>query len=193
MPDVPLTIGANPLSIITIDPAGNRSETPLTVTRVAPTGDPQIVLDWDAALLSAIQTNASTAPEASRQMAIVHAAIYDAVNAITRTSGFLYVNSPAAADASAPAAVAAAAHRALSALFPAQTATFDALLDDSLDKIQDSQSKTDGIAIGQSKIFRDPVAGPIHAFIFWGFMVLLFAVIESIGEHIRRAEIDELH
>jgi len=39
-----------------------------------------------------------------------------------------------------------------------------------------------GIAIGQTKIFRDPVAGPIHAFIFWGFMVLLFAVIESIGE-----------
>ncbi len=39
-----------------------------------------------------------------------------------------------------------------------------------------------GIAIGQSKIFPDPVAAPIHAFIFWGFMVLLFAVIESIGE-----------
>ncbi len=40
------------------------------------------------------------------------------------------------------------------------------------------------IAIGQSKIMRDPVAGPVHAFIFWGFMVLLFAVIESIGEGI---------
>ncbi|HEY3874160.1 MAG TPA: heterodisulfide reductase-related iron-sulfur binding cluster [Candidatus Kapabacteria bacterium] len=39
-----------------------------------------------------------------------------------------------------------------------------------------------GIAIGQTKIFRDPIAGPIHAFIFWGFMVLLFAVIDSIGE-----------
>jgi Fe-S oxidoreductase len=39
-----------------------------------------------------------------------------------------------------------------------------------------------GIAIGQSKIFRDPIAGPIHAFIFWGFLVLIFAVIESIGE-----------
>ena len=38
------------------------------------------------------------------------------------------------------------------------------------------------IAIGQSKIFRDPVAGPIHAFIFWGFMALIFAVLESIGE-----------
>jgi Fe-S oxidoreductase len=42
--------------------------------------------------------------------------------------------------------------------------------------------RTLGIAIGQFKIFRDPIAGPIHAFIFWGFMVLLFAVIESIGE-----------
>ncbi len=40
------------------------------------------------------------------------------------------------------------------------------------------------IAIGQSKIMRDPIAGPVHAFIFWGFMVLLFAVIESIGEGI---------
>ena len=38
------------------------------------------------------------------------------------------------------------------------------------------------IAIGQTKIMRDPIAGPVHAFIFWGFMVLLFAVIESIGE-----------
>jgi Fe-S oxidoreductase len=38
------------------------------------------------------------------------------------------------------------------------------------------------VALGQSKIFRDPVAGPVHAFIFWGFVVLLFAVIESIGE-----------
>lgn len=28
------------------------------------------------------------------------------------------------------------------------------------------------IAIGQSKIFKDPIAGPMHAFIFWGFLVL---------------------
>src|SRR5437660_428266 len=42
--------------------------------------------------------------------------------------------------------------------------------------------RTMTIAIGQSKIMRDPVAGPIHVFIFWGFLVLVFAVIESIGE-----------
>ncbi|MDH7514324.1 MAG: heterodisulfide reductase-related iron-sulfur binding cluster [Bacteroidota bacterium] len=38
------------------------------------------------------------------------------------------------------------------------------------------------VAFGQSKIFRDPVAGPIHAGIFWGFLILLFSVFESIVE-----------
>jgi hypothetical protein len=38
------------------------------------------------------------------------------------------------------------------------------------------------IAFGQTKILRDPVQGPIHAGIFWGFVVLLTAVLESIGE-----------
>jgi Fe-S oxidoreductase len=50
------------------------------------------------------------------------------------------------------------------------------------DDIQARVRKVLVIAIGQTKIFRDPVAGPIHAFIFWGFMALLFAVLESIGE-----------
>ena len=38
------------------------------------------------------------------------------------------------------------------------------------------------VAIAQSKIFREPVAGTMHALIFWGFMVLLAAVLESIAE-----------
>lgn len=36
------------------------------------------------------------------------------------------------------------------------------------------------IAFGQTKLLRDPVAGTIHFLIFWGFMLFLFAVIESI-------------
>src|SRR5579883_2670471 len=50
------------------------------------------------------------------------------------------------------------------------------------DKPNERVKRVLGIAIGQSKILRDPVAGIVHAFIFWGFLVLLFAVIESIGE-----------
>ena len=36
------------------------------------------------------------------------------------------------------------------------------------------------IAFGQSKLLRDPSAGLVHFFIFWGFMLFLFAVIEAI-------------
>lgn len=38
------------------------------------------------------------------------------------------------------------------------------------------------VAFGQSKLFRDVVPGIMHAFIFWGFLVLLLAILESIGE-----------
>ena len=36
------------------------------------------------------------------------------------------------------------------------------------------------IGIAQKKIFRDPVAGPMHALIFWGFMVLTVGTIEIV-------------
>jgi len=36
------------------------------------------------------------------------------------------------------------------------------------------------IAFGQSKLLRDPAAGIIHFLIFWGFVLFLFSVIESI-------------
>ena len=36
------------------------------------------------------------------------------------------------------------------------------------------------IGIAQKKIFRDPIAGPMHALIFWGFMVLTAGTIEIV-------------
>jgi Fe-S oxidoreductase/nitrate reductase gamma subunit len=38
------------------------------------------------------------------------------------------------------------------------------------------------IAFGHSKLLRDPVAGIMHFFIFWGFVILLLAILESMGE-----------
>ncbi|MDI6766613.1 MAG: (Fe-S)-binding protein [Bacteroidota bacterium] len=38
------------------------------------------------------------------------------------------------------------------------------------------------IAFGQTKLFREPLAGIMHFLIFWGFIVLLIAILESIGE-----------
>ncbi len=41
------------------------------------------------------------------------------------------------------------------------------------------------IAFGQLKLLREPVAGIMHFLIFWGFVVLLIAILESIGEGLR--------
>ncbi len=38
------------------------------------------------------------------------------------------------------------------------------------------------IAFGQSKLLREPLAGLTHLFIFWGFIILLTAVLEAIAE-----------
>jgi Fe-S oxidoreductase len=38
------------------------------------------------------------------------------------------------------------------------------------------------IAFGQSKLLREPLAGWMHFFIFWGFVILLSAVLEAIAE-----------
>jgi len=38
------------------------------------------------------------------------------------------------------------------------------------------------IAFGQTKLLREPLAGILHFLIFWGFVILLAAVVESIGE-----------
>jgi Fe-S oxidoreductase len=38
------------------------------------------------------------------------------------------------------------------------------------------------VAFGQSKLLREPLAGLMHFFIFWGFVILLSAVLEAIVE-----------
>ena len=40
------------------------------------------------------------------------------------------------------------------------------------------------IALLQSKLLREPLAGFMHLAIFWGFLSLMAAVVESIGEGI---------
>jgi Fe-S oxidoreductase/nitrate reductase gamma subunit len=48
------------------------------------------------------------------------------------------------------------------------------------DKVGERITNVLKVAFGQSKLLRDPVAGIVHFLIFWGFMLFLFAVIESI-------------
>lgn len=107
------------------------------------------VTGWNATLLEAVRTASTAPPLASRNMAMVHAAIYDAVNSISKKYSPYRVSIDAPAGASEEAATAAAAHRVLVSVYPAQAVKFNEALQSSLAKIPDGKSKDDGIALGQ--------------------------------------------
>jgi hypothetical protein len=86
---------------------------------------------------------------ASRAMAIVHIAIFEAVNAIAGRY-HSYAGVAAAPNAtSMDAAVAQAAHDTLTALFPSQKAKFDQQLDEDLRTVHGARSRELGVRLGQ--------------------------------------------
>jgi len=95
------------------------------------------VTDWNAVAINATAVPPNSILQ-SRVLAIVHGAIYDAVQAVGQKS--------AAYDA---AAIAAAAHGVLLRLAPAQRPMLDDALNTALAKLADGQSKTDGIRVGE--------------------------------------------
>jgi hypothetical protein len=86
---------------------------------------------------------------ASRAMAIVHIAIYDAVNSIARRYRSFTGIPDAPRTASMDAAIAQAAHDTLVVLFPSQKAHCDALLAEELAAIPEGRAKEDGIRTGR--------------------------------------------
>jgi hypothetical protein len=81
----------------------------------------------------------------------LHAAIYDAVNSIDRTSTpYLVRLRGAPRSASQDAAAAAAAHDVLVALYPSFRAQLDEQLQQSLAQTPDGEHKTAGVRIGQT-------------------------------------------
>ncbi len=86
---------------------------------------------------------------ASRAMAIVHIAIFDTVNAASgKYESYTGVQAPKGAI-SMQAAISQAAHDTLVALFPAQTASFDALLAEDLAQVKNKKDKVNGIDLGR--------------------------------------------
>ncbi|MDP1682449.1 MAG: vanadium-dependent haloperoxidase [Burkholderiales bacterium] len=107
-----------------------------------------VVTDWNQTALRATEIAAMPLPLQTRVMAIVHAAVYDAVNAIDRRHAVYAVTVTAPTGASMESAAATAAHDALTGLLPLQQAALDAALKTSLAQIPDGQAKSDGMRIG---------------------------------------------
>jgi hypothetical protein len=108
-----------------------------------------VATDWNNAALDAIRAGNTAPPIASRSLAILHVSIYDAVNGIARTHEPYLVQSEVPASASREAAASTAAHEALINLFPAATASFDALHAAILAAIPDGPQKSAGTAWGE--------------------------------------------
>jgi membrane-associated phospholipid phosphatase len=107
------------------------------------------VTEWNSIWLDCIRATGGPPCPIARAGAMVHAAVYDAVNSIHPQYGAYLATIPAAADASPDAAAAAAAHDVLVALYPGRQTILDAALAASLGRIPDGDSKTAGIQIGQ--------------------------------------------
>jgi hypothetical protein len=86
----------------------------------------------------------------AKALAIVHIAMFDAVNAATGDHFRSYGGVPAVQRPTGlNVAIAQAAHDTLVKLWPAQTATFDALLAQDLDEFTDGDLKRRGITLGK--------------------------------------------
>jgi hypothetical protein len=111
------------------------------------------VIQWNRNLLQIVRTPGAQSPTVhpTRSFAIMHAAIYDAVNAIDRTHRpYLVRLNGVPRSASQDAATVAAAHRVLLVLYPPFKITLDAELQQSLAEIPDGHDKIEGIRIGQT-------------------------------------------
>ncbi len=117
---------------------------------LAASASADVVTDWNNTLLQAIRTDKTPPPKASRGMAMVSTAVYDAVMAIEKTHFPYHVNTTAPLGTSKEAAAAQAAHDVLVSLYPAQAATFGTALTNSLNAIPNGQGKTDGVSLGSS-------------------------------------------
>src|SRR6202035_2282514 len=111
------------------------------------------VIQWNKTLLTIVRTPGAqpATVHPTRSFAIMHAAIYDAVNAIDAThKPYLVRVEHVSPHASQEAAVAAAAHETLIALFPAFQPALDQQYDQSLAQIPDGADKTTGIDVGRA-------------------------------------------
>ena len=117
------------------------------------------VLQWNETTMKAIEANGQSNVVATRTLAMVQAAVHDALNAINRRYDAYYFEGPGDPAASPDAAVAAAAHTVLVGVVnsfgtPAQKGTALALVEQayaaSLARATDGPARNKGVAVGRA-------------------------------------------
>jgi hypothetical protein len=124
------------------------SHAPARRIRTEASGQP--VIDWNQLLLSIVNTPGAQPAniQPTRNFAILHAAIYDAVNAVDRTHQPYLIAVRAPRNASETAAADAAARTALDGLYPSQQTTVDATYATELANVPDGPARDQGVRLG---------------------------------------------
>jgi hypothetical protein len=113
------------------------------------TANADVITDWNDKVVAA-GVQARQAPFVhTRSVAIVHVAMFDAVNSIDRRYTPYRAQVSTAAGTSREAAAAAAAHFALVRLYPDQAKDIDSSYQTSLAAIPDGEPKSKGIQLGE--------------------------------------------
>lgn len=108
-----------------------------------------VVMDWNAKA-DAIGVEKQLVNSAnSRNQAMLHVAMFEAINAIDRRYTPYKLNLTADRGTSREAAASSAAHAVLVALYPDQKADLDTVLAASLSAIADGDAKTKGVELGK--------------------------------------------
>ena len=131
----------------------------LIVVAVTPPAVANEVVKWNETAMNAIAANGQIAVVSTRTLAMVHAAVHDALNAISRRYDAYYFEGPGDPVASPDAATAAAAHTVLVGVVnlygtPAQKGATLALLDQayaaSIARVTDASARNKGVEVGRA-------------------------------------------
>lgn len=114
-----------------------------------PSGE-DVILQWHRVLQETVRTPGQQPPTIFpvRSFAMMHAAMFDAVNSIDGSYTPYLTDVPGTKNASIKAAAAQAAHDVLRALYPTRQAVFEMELANSLDGIEENRMRQ-GIRVGE--------------------------------------------
>lgn len=120
-----------------------------SVISTIPVAQSNAIVNWDAVTLLAIRDGNLSAPRASRALAMVHLAQYDAIMAVQSPKDAYQVHIAAPKGASVEAAADSAAMTVLNGLFPSMSKSINLAMNQAILSLPKSKGVTDGFTLGQ--------------------------------------------
>lgn len=114
---------------------------------ITATADP--VLDWNALMIDGIRVDNSGPTLSTRNLAILHTAIYDSVNSVSRTHQPYRFQLTPPSNTSAEAAAVGAAYQIITILYPTLRARADDLYQNFVATAPDAVALTNGLTLGR--------------------------------------------